>query len=65
MNPLCPNCGNLLRLKAMSYETREGMRGRSKFWVCERCRRSPLAKIGDLKWRWRVGEEVIRRMRHQ
>jgi len=64
VNPMCPNCGEMLKLKWIN-ETYGGEAGvikvRNRFWVCDKCRRSPRARLLDLKWRWKVGEEAIRR----
>ena len=60
MNPRCPNCGNVLRVRMLSHGGRmEGRRGYSRFWVCDRCRSRFLSGLRDLKWRWKVGGEVV------
>ena len=63
MNPFCPNCGEMLKLKKL--EESYVMMGRrvrvlNRYWVCESCKRSVVAKLTDRKWKWKVGAEVIR-----
>ena len=60
MNPRCPNCGSVLRVRKMMHKGKMAdCRGYSRFWVCDRCRSRFLSGLRDLKWRWKVGGEVI------
>lgn len=49
MNPFCPKCNVPMNLKTLGHAGKQvASKGRSKFWVCDKCGR-----------RYRAGRDAI------